>query len=71
LAAALKLDVNPSTCVVVEDAVNGVQAAKAAGMRCIAIASTFPAEQLQDADIVRNKISQVSLSDLAPHLIGM
>jgi HAD superfamily hydrolase (TIGR01509 family) len=71
LAAAKKLNVEPSTCVVVEDAVNGIQAAKAAGMRCIAIASTFPAERLQEADIVREKISQVKLSDLAPHLTGM
>jgi hypothetical protein len=37
-------------------------------MRCIAIASTFPAERLQEADIVREKIAQVKLSDLAPHL---
>jgi HAD superfamily hydrolase (TIGR01509 family) len=71
LAAAKKLNANPSSCVVVEDAVNGIQAAKAAGMRCIAIASTFPATRLQEADIVRNKISQVKLSDLAPHLADM
>jgi len=71
LAAAKKLNANPSTCVVVEDAVNGIQAAKAAGMRCIAIASTFPAERLQEADIVRDKISQVKLSDLASHLTDM
>jgi len=71
LAAAKKLNANPSTCVVVEDAVNGIQAAKAAGMRCIAIASTFPADRLQEADIVRDKISQVKLSDLAPHLADL
>jgi HAD superfamily hydrolase (TIGR01509 family) len=68
LAAAKKLDVKPSTCVVVEDAVNGIQAAKAAGMRCIAIASTFPAERLREADVVRDKIAQVKLSDLDPRL---
>ena len=68
LAAATNLDVESSTCVVVEDAVNGIQAAKAAGMRCIAIASTFPVERLQEADIVRDKISQVKVSNLAPHL---
>jgi HAD superfamily hydrolase (TIGR01509 family) len=66
LSAAQKLNVKPSACVVVEDAVNGIQAAKAAGMRCVAVAQTFPAERLKEADIVRDKISQVQLSDLAP-----
>lgn len=66
LSAAQNLNVKPSACVVVEDAVNGIQAAKAAGMRCIAVAQTFPAERLKEADIVRDKISKVQLSDLAP-----
>jgi beta-phosphoglucomutase len=68
LSAAEILGVTPSECVVVEDAVNGIQAAKAARMRCIAVAQTFPAEHLQMSDIVRNKISDVQLSDLAPDL---
>lgn len=70
LAAAAKLAVNPERCVVVEDAVNGVQAAKAAGMRCVAVATSFPPEQLLGADVVRNGIAAVSLSDLSPHLPG-
>jgi len=65
LSAAQNLGVKPAACVVVEDAINGIQAAKAAGMRCIAVAQTFPAERLQEADILRDKISQVRLSDLA------
>jgi beta-phosphoglucomutase len=68
LFAAQDLNVKPTACAVVEDAVNGIQAAKVAGMRCIAVASTFPAERLQEADIVRDNIFQVRLSDLAPHL---
>jgi HAD superfamily hydrolase (TIGR01509 family) len=68
LAAAQKLNLNPSRCVVVEDAVNGIRAAKAAGMRCVAVTTSFPAERLQEADVVRDTISQVKLSDLAPHL---
>lgn len=64
LAAAAKLRTPASECVVVEDAVNGVQAAKAAGMRCVAVAQTFPAQRLGLADLVRPTIATVSLSDL-------
>ncbi len=69
LLAAQKLGVLPSECTVVEDAVNGVRAAKAAGMRCIAVAHTFAAERLHEADVVREMIAQVTVSDLAPNLI--
>lgn len=64
LQAARKLDTTPAHCVVLEDAVNGVQAAKAAGMRCVAVGHTFPAEQLRAADLVRPEIAAVLLSDL-------
>lgn len=64
LAAAAKLGVPPRNCVVVEDAVNGVRAAKAAGMRCVAVAQTFPPERLAEADLVRPGIRDVSLLDL-------
>jgi HAD superfamily hydrolase (TIGR01509 family) len=69
LSAAEKLGVTSTECVVVEDAVNGVQAAQAAQMRCIAVTQTFPADRLRAADLVREKISDVLLSDLAPHLV--
>jgi HAD superfamily hydrolase (TIGR01509 family) len=68
LAAGKKLSLNPAECVVVEDAVNGVRAAKAAGMRCIAVAQTFPPGRLHEADLVRENISQILLSDLAPNV---
>jgi HAD superfamily hydrolase (TIGR01509 family) len=64
LRAASKLGVSPSESVVIEDAVNGVQAAKAAGMRCLAVAQTFSAEQLKQADLIRSKISNVFAADL-------
>lgn len=66
LFAAQRLGVTPAECVVVEDAVNGIQAAKAAGMRCVAVAQTFPAALLHEADLVRDTIADVSISDLAP-----
>jgi HAD superfamily hydrolase (TIGR01509 family) len=64
LAAARKLGLAPSVCVVIEDAVNGVQAARAAAMRCIAVAQTFPSERLCAADLVRACIADLTLEDL-------
>jgi HAD superfamily hydrolase (TIGR01509 family) len=64
LAAALKLQVPPAACVVIEDAINGIQAAKAAGMRCVAVAQTFPAERLRAADLVKPSVLDLTLEDL-------
>ena len=64
LAAARKVGRAPSACVVVEDALSGVAAAKAAGMRCVAVAHTFPEAQLAAADLVRDRIDRVTLADL-------
>jgi HAD superfamily hydrolase (TIGR01509 family) len=64
LTAAAKLDFAPTQCVVIEDAVNGVEAAKAAGMRCVAVAQTFPVERLQKADLVRPSVLEMSIIDL-------
>jgi len=68
LVAAKKLSVHPGECTVIEDAVNGIQAARAAGMRCVAVAQTFPPDRLREADVIREHIADVLLSDLAPHL---
>ena len=64
LKAAAGLGLRPAECVVVEDAVNGEQAAKDAGMRCVAVAQTFPVELLQAADLLRARIAEVSAADL-------
>ncbi len=64
LAAARKLGLAPAACVVIEDAVNGIQAAKAAGMRCVAVAQTFAPEHLVAADLVRPGLRDISLEDL-------
>lgn len=64
LLAARRLGLQPTACVVIEDSRNGVAAAKAAGMRCVAVAQTFPATELRDADLVRAAIAEVTLADL-------
>ena len=56
LLAARQIGVSPERCVVVEDAVAGVTAAKRGGMRCIAVTTTNPAHELQDADIVVERL---------------
>ena len=64
LTAAERLGIDPANCTVIEDAVNGVEAAKAAGMRCVAVASSFPADQLGQADLVYASISDILPGDL-------
>ncbi|XVF57595.1 hypothetical protein PTKIN_Ptkin06aG0217900 [Pterospermum kingtungense] len=66
LAASRILDVPPEECVVIEDALAGVQAANAAKMRCIAVTTTLTEETLKEADpsIIRNDIGSVSLDDI-------
>lgn len=58
LAAAKKLGLNPNECLVVEDAVNGVQAAKAAGARCLALLTSFNEDQLAGADWLAADLSK-------------
>ncbi|BCW97440.1 MAG: haloacid dehalogenase [Armatimonadota bacterium] len=50
LTTAGRLGLEPRECLVVEDAVNGVRAAKAAGCRCLGILTSFSAEDLHEAD---------------------
>lgn len=49
IEAAKRLQLDPAECIVFEDAINGVQAAKAAGTRCIGITSSFSADELMNA----------------------
>jgi sugar-phosphatase len=52
LTAAARLARAPSDCVVIEDTPAGLEAARAAGMRSIGIAGTYPASALAIADLV-------------------
>jgi len=49
LVAAKRLSVPPRDCVVIEDAPEGIAGGKAAGVRCIGVTTTRPAEKLADA----------------------
>ena len=64
LLAAQKLGIEPKNCVVIEDAVAGVSAAKKAGMRCLAITNTHPRTSLTEADLIVDTLEEVSVNDL-------
>ncbi|MFC1970590.1 HAD family hydrolase [Chloroflexota bacterium] len=65
LLAAKKLGVEPLGCVVIEDAIAGVAAAKTAGMKCIAVTNSHPKNSLKEADFIVATLETVSISDLA------
>jgi len=56
LEAALLIGVPPERCVVVEDAIAGVKAARRAGMKCIAVTTTNPAHALNEADVIVERL---------------
>lgn len=64
LVAAERLGVPPRRCVVLEDAAVGVQAALAAGMRCLAVATTRPPKELSAAHRVVMDLLEVRAEDL-------
>jgi beta-phosphoglucomutase-like phosphatase (HAD superfamily) len=62
--AARRLRTEPGGCVVIEDAPAGVQAAQAAGMRCIALLSRGRARS--DFDQAAPHVFVQSLRELSP-----
>jgi len=59
LLAAARLDVRPETCVVIEDAPAGIRAARAAGMRVIAVATTHSQAELGEADVRAKRLTDI------------
>jgi HAD superfamily hydrolase (TIGR01509 family) len=69
LIAAERIGLNPARCCVVEDAPDGVQAAKAAGAKCIAVTNSTTAANLAGADLICDSLKQVDLETIRK-LIG-
>jgi HAD superfamily hydrolase (TIGR01509 family) len=63
ILAAQKLSLLPHYCVVVEDAVHGIEAAKAAGMPVIALTTTRGREDLSAADIIVDNLDELKVED--------
>jgi beta-phosphoglucomutase family hydrolase len=71
LEVARRLDVQPARCIVVEDSVAGVQAAKRAGMHCIAVTTTNPTEALDAANLVVESLDDLPEDAFQSYLADM
>ena len=60
--------IRPQACLVVEDSIAGIEAARAAGMRCLAVTNSYPAEALKaaGADVVVRTLEGDPLADVPP-----
>jgi beta-phosphoglucomutase-like phosphatase (HAD superfamily) len=64
LRASTGQDLEAAQCVAIEDSQWGLQSARAAGLRCVAVAHTYPAEMLRDADFVAETLGEINIERL-------
>jgi beta-phosphoglucomutase len=59
-----KSAIQPAQCIVIEDSQWGIAAAKKAGMKIIGVTNSYPANELEDADLIIDSVSDLKISDL-------
>ena len=64
LKAGEQIDVPNQYCIVIEDSLHGIGAARRAGMKSIAVATTNSFDSFKDADIIVERMIDLSLSDI-------
>lgn len=65
LIAAEALGAKPEECVVFEDSLNGLKAARASGAKVVALATTYPAEELKGmGDLIISEWSEMDFDRL-------
>ena len=64
LKAASLLGIQPQDCVVLEDALFGIEAARRAGMKVVAVATTNSIDLLGHADRAVGSLKEISVEDL-------
>jgi HAD superfamily hydrolase (TIGR01509 family) len=62
--ASITGPVSAGECLVIEDSVSGIKAALSAGMKCLAVTNSYPAEELSHAHAVKESLGGVGLEDL-------
>ncbi len=60
IKAAGLIGLKPEECIVVEDAVSGIKAGKAAGAKCLALTTSFGKEKLHEADWIFPTLAEVT-----------
>ncbi len=58
----------PSACLVIEDSLPGVRAAKSAGMKVLAVANTHHAQDLHEAHAISHHLSETNLQEIRNRL---
>jgi HAD superfamily hydrolase (TIGR01509 family) len=64
IEAARHIAIPPERCIVIEDSVPGVEAARRAGMKCIAVTNTHPAAALGAANLIVEHLEDLSEAQL-------
>jgi len=65
LTAAARIDRPAARCVVFEDAFVGIEAARAGGMKVVAVATTHPLADLTAADLAVSRLDELEVATLA------
>ena len=60
----------PRDCLVIEDSLSGIRAARAAGMKVLAVANTHTIQDLGEADAITHSLADTQLSELQARLWG-
>jgi HAD superfamily hydrolase (TIGR01509 family) len=56
--------IEPADCLVIEDSIHGIRAAHEAGMRCLAITNSYPANKLAEAELIVDSLATLSLREV-------
>jgi HAD superfamily hydrolase (TIGR01509 family) len=60
----LATTINPKACIAIEDSHWGLEAARGAGLRCVAVTHTYPAAELGRPDLVVDTLSDITPSKI-------
>jgi beta-phosphoglucomutase-like phosphatase (HAD superfamily) len=57
-------DLGADQCIAIEDSQWGLESARAAGLRCVAVAHTYPAASFRDVDFVAATLAEITIERL-------